>query len=128
LLTEAQTVRTGDVWWCLRHWADVLSDMSVYHRLSPVAVAELDPPTLFGLAVRLVHYGGVVQAVALAAHRRERGAVSAAPTAPVVPTDPTPDQVRAMRDAARRRKFDPSKYGEHKHVGLDEFMGVASRG
>lgn len=115
----------------MRHQDDARSDLSATHRLRWHEALALDGDEFGSLLVRLVHYPGAVQDAALKAFRAARptpgaeSAPSAAPTGPLV--DPTPDQVRALRDAARRKKFGP-EYGEHKHVGLDELMQEASKG
>lgn len=116
--------------WLLKNWDVVLSDFSVFHRMSRVDAEALPADELFDRAMLLLFYTGAVQATAVRAFRREEAAAPRAvqgQRTDVVPTDPTAEQVRAMRDEARRRKFG-AKYGEHKHVSLDEFMGVASGG
>lgn len=131
-MSEARRRWDLDLWWVVvRHQGDARSDLSAVHHLRWDEVLELPADEFGGLVSRLMHYPGAVQATALAAYRKSKGEVADQAPAPEesgVPVDPTPEQVRAMRDAARRRKFDPAKYGEHKHVGIDQFMTEASRG
>lgn len=126
----------GDLWWIAAlHWADLCSDFSALHHIPREEIALMDGADFGSLAQRLVHYAGAVQAAALKAYRATdapAAAVESAPSSPRapegVPVDPTDAEVQAMRDAARRRRFDPAKYGEHKYVDLDTFMREASRG
>lgn len=66
-------------------------------------------------ARRLVHYDGAVRGVALA-EARERPAERTDPSEPEVLEDPTPEQIRAMRDAARRKRYPAEQFGEMRYV------------
>ena len=45
--------------WVLDHWADIESDMSVFHRIDDVD--QMDAPRFFQLARRLIHYRGALR-------------------------------------------------------------------
>lgn len=114
------------------HWDDVLSDMSAIHRYRRAEALALSPPEFYALAVRLPHYPGAVQSIVrLELGQRAPVAQPSSPAqlsvvsdaAPVsAATDPTEDQVDAMRAQARLKKFPPREYGEHKTVPLDQAM------
>lgn len=117
--------------WLLKNWDLVLSDFSVFHGMRRADVESLPAPELFDSALLLLFYAGAVQTRAVQAYRQEEQqpeprAVESTRTDQVV-ADPTESQVRALRDAARRRKFGP-KYGEHKYVSTEELVGVAGSG
>lgn len=116
----------------MRHQGDARSDLSAIHHLRWSEALSLPGDEFGSLVARLVHYPGAVQATALQAFQRSTTptAAQSVPTAHStsgVPVDPTPEQVRALRDAARRKKYGP-EYGEHKRVELGEFMREASKG
>jgi hypothetical protein len=122
----------------LAHWDDVLSDFSVLHRLDEDAVNRLTPRQFFPRAIRLVHYQGATRDVAMIGYRKAQGQPTSAPTtevqqaAPAPATtelvDPTPEQIRALRDAARRKRFPADKFGDVAYVSTDEIVKEASRG
>jgi len=115
--------------WMADHWEDVLSDMSAIHRLRRKEALGLTPPEFFSLAVRLPHYAGAVQHLVMR-ELQQRDAAPQAPSSPArlhaVPdgpiTDPTEEQVDAIRERARLKRFNPREYGEHKVVPLDTAM------
>lgn len=119
----------ADLWWvAVRRQGDARSDLSAIHHLRWSDAMAMPGDELGSLLARLVHYPGAVQASALKAYRQSTPAESV-PTAhstSSVPVDPTPEQVRALRDAARRKKYGP-EFGEHKHVDLGAFMAEASK-
>lgn len=131
LLTGARRQWDADLWWvAVLHQGDARSDLSAIHHLRWSEALALDGDEFGALVVRLVHYPGAVQDMAVKAFRAsQQPAGAAAPTSSPdgVPVDPTPEQVKALRDAARRKRFGP-EYGEHKHVGIDELMREAGRG
>lgn len=79
---------------------------------------------MFGFAYRLAdHPGSVARAVA----EQVAGKLATAPTTepPTVDTDGVPqvaslDEVRALRNAARAKRYPAAKYGETKFVSVDE--------
>lgn len=128
----------NDVAWVSAHWEDVLSDFSVLHRIHDEAdVEELTPRQFFPRAFRLVHYQGATRDVALAAQRTAPNAVpeqaqpaSAAATEVQPPTepvhqDPTPEQIKAMRDAARRKRFPADRFGDVSYVSAEDIVREA---
>lgn len=128
----------NDALWVLKHWDDVLSDFSVLHRLDEDEVNRLTPRQFFPRAVRLVHYQGATRDVATTEYRKAQGQPTSVPAAEVQPTtpepatgdliDPTPDQIRALRDAARRKRFPADKFDDVSYVSTDEIVKEASRG
>jgi hypothetical protein len=122
------------VLWVLAHWDDVLSDFSVLHRLDEDAVNRLTPRQFFPRAVRLVHYQGATRDVATTEYRKAQGQPTSAPTTEVQPVttepaatvDPTPEQIRAMRDAARRKRFPADKFGDVSYVSAEDIVKEAS--
>lgn len=128
-----------DALWVLAHWDDVLSDFSVLHRLDEDAVNRLTPREFFPRASRLVHYQGATRDVALIDYRKAQASgTDTTPSQPAAPeqpapttgelVDPTPDQIRALRDAARRKRFPADKFGDVSYVSTDEIVKEASRG
>lgn len=125
----------NDVAWVSAHWDDVLSDFSVLHRIHDEAdVEELTPRQFFPKAFRLVHYQGATRDVSLAkrttaAPEQVQPASAAAtevqPPAEPVHQDPTPDQIKAMRDAARRKRFPADRFGDVSFVSAEDIVREA---
>lgn len=117
------------------HWDDVLSDFSVLHRLDESQVEELTPRQFFPRAFRLVHYQGATRDVAMAARHKgpapEQVQPGSAPTTEVQPTsesvlqDPTAEQIKALRDAARRKRFPKDKFGDVTYVSAEDIVREA---
>jgi hypothetical protein len=120
------------VLWVLAHWDDVLSDFSVLHRLDEDQVNRLTPRQFIPRAVRLVHYQGATRDVATTEYRKAQDQPTSAPAAEAAPTetpalvDPTPEQVRALRDAARRKRFPADKFGDVSYVSAEDIVREAS--
>ena len=76
-----------------------------------------------------MHYDGAVRAVALAEAREQQPPVN--PGAALVEentlTDPTPEQIRAMRDAARRKRYPADRFGEVRYVSEHDIVREAGR-
>jgi hypothetical protein len=125
-----------DLVWLVAHWDDVVSDMSVFHRVDDVR--SIPPAKLFMLADRLGAYRGAVhsaitrEAQAAADGPRAAPAPASTPGAPAavqaVAEVTSLDEVKRLRAAARLKRYPPDKYGEHKVVPLEELMGEVNRG
>lgn len=114
--------------WVADHWDDVMSDLSVFHRIEPEEVDLLTARQFWPRVRRLMHYSGAVFAVAMAEARDgeqqpvvDRREEDPAPD-PDVLHDPTPAQVRALRDRARRKRFPEAQYGEMRYVNDEEIV------
>ncbi len=61
--------KAGRVLWILDHWEDVVSDLSVFHRVDPAdpdaAVARWSSQRFFSIVQRLPHYRGTLRDVVL---------------------------------------------------------------
>lgn len=125
-----------DLVWLVAHWDDVVSDMSVFHRVDDVRTLPL--PRLFAMADRLGAYQGAVHAaIALEARQAADGpkrvpASTSTPGAPAA-AQPVPEvtslaEVKRLRAAARLKRFPPDKFGEHKMVDLDDLMAEVNGG
>lgn len=97
--------------------------MSAFHRIEPENVESMTAMTFWPRARRLVHYDGAVRSVAMieareqAAAQHHPGENYATPSAqPETIADPTPEQIRAMRDAARRKRYPAETFGETRYV------------
>lgn len=114
------------------HWDDVLSDWSAIHRKDPVDIASLSTQEFWPRTLRLLHYQGAVRDLVL--HKRvETGAPAAEASASPQPTatateliDPTPEQIKSLRAAARRKRFPADRYGEVNMVTENEIVREAS--
>lgn len=118
--------------WAAEHWDDVLSDMSVFHRLDEHKIDGLTARQFWPRVRRLIHYNGAVLGVAMAEARettpQTEGKIEAPQAPPAeepVPQDPTPEQIRVMRDAARRRRYPAAQYGETRYVSDQEIVRKA---
>lgn len=111
----------------------MLSDLSVFHRLESDDIEMLTAQQFWPRVRRLMHYNGAVLAVAMAEARESGGPANEPPSSPearqgdepVLVEDPTPEQVRAMRDAARRRRYPEAQYGEMRYVSDQEIVRKA---
>jgi hypothetical protein len=122
-----------DLVFLVEHWDDVVSDMSVFHRVDDVASIPLR--RLFLLADRLVAYEGALRNTVLRQAQRAAEPVNpaTAPAAPAPGAAPVPevtslDEVKRLRAAARLKRFPPDKFGEHKMVDLDDLMAEVNGG
>lgn len=116
-----------DLVWLVAHWDDVVSDMSVFHRVDDVT--SIPTARLFVLADRLGAYQGAVHAaIMLEAQQAANGpkpvpASASTPGAPATAPEVTSlAEVKRLRAAARLKRFPPDKFGEHKMVDLDDLM------
>jgi hypothetical protein len=104
--------------------------MSAFHRVEPKDVESMTAMAFWPRARRLVHYDGAVRSVAMAEVRSRQPALDAGndtPTQqPAVLEDPTPEQVRAMREAARRKRYPAEQFGEVRYVSDHEIVRRAS--
>jgi len=120
------------VCWIADHWDDVMSDWSAIHRTSEAEVEHMTAREFWPRAVRLIHYPGTVREVALHEYRKAQPDQEqpAPPTAtePAEVVDPTPAQIRALRDAARRKRYPADKFGEVKYVTDNDIVREAGRG
>jgi len=120
------------VLWFADHWDDVLSDWSAIHHKDPKDLELMTTREFWPKTLRLVHYQGAVRDVAMAARSvaPAPGAVDDSTTPapqPDVLVDPTPEQIRAMRNAARRKRYPADRFGEMKFVNENEIVREASR-
>lgn len=102
--------------------------MSVFHRVEPDDVETLTAQQFWPRVRRLMHYDGVVRAVALAEVREQQAVpveqLGAQPESGVL-TDPTPEQIKALRDAARRRRYPAAQFGDVRYVSDQEIVRKA---
>lgn len=120
-----------DLVWLVAHWDDVVSDMSVFHRVDDVRTLPL--PRLFLLADRLGAYQGAVHGVIMRQAQQAADGPKAVPASTPASAQPVPevtslDQVKRLRAAARLKRFPPDKFGEHKIVDLDNLMTEVNGG
>jgi hypothetical protein len=121
----------GDVCWVADHWDDVVSDWSAIHRKDPEELEAMTAREFWPRTLRLVHYQGAVRDIATARIREHaeppptEHRTSAPDTAAL--NDPTPEQVRALRDAARRKRYPAEKFGEMKYVTESDIVREAGR-
>jgi len=106
-----------------------MSDMSAFHRVGDEDVETMTARQFWPRVRRLVHYDGAVRSVALAEAREQQPPSERQhehPTQqPSVLEDPTPEQVRAMREAARRKRYPATQYGEIRYVSDQEIVRKA---
>jgi len=122
-----------DLVWLVAHWDDVVSDMSVFHRVDDVAAIPI--ARLFLLADRLGAYRGAVHSAITLEAQRAADTPKTAPAAGSTPEGRTAvpevtslDEVKRLRAAARLKRFPPDKFGEHKIVDLDNLMAEVNGG
>jgi hypothetical protein len=104
-----------------------MSDMSAFHRVGDEDVETMTARQFWPRVRRLVHYDGAVRSVALA-EAREQTQEQQAPAqsqTPELPQDPTPEQVRAMREAARRKRYPAEQFGDIRYVSDQEIVRKA---
>lgn len=103
--------------------------MSAFHRIDPESVEFLTADDFWPRVRRLMHYGGAVRSVAIAEAQASPARPDENYTAPSAGTgelnDPTPEQIRALRDAARRRKYPAAQFGEMRYVSDTEIVRKA---
>jgi hypothetical protein len=118
------------VCWVADHWDDVLSDWSAIHRTDEEQIDSMTAREFWPRTVRLVHYQGATRDVAMTEYRKAQAPQQESETPEPVSAelvDPTPAQIRALRDAARRKRFPAAKFGDTNYVGEDEIVKEASR-
>lgn len=70
-------------------------------------------------AERLVHYQGAMRDISLTQAVAPTAAAAEARSGEL---PSSPDEVRAMREAARRKRYPAASYGDIRHVSLDEAL------
>lgn len=116
--------RCRDLLWLVDRWEDVLSDLSAIHGYRRSEALALSAGQFFPLAERLIHYPGVLREILVAGLRTNElsGPVAQQVHQDQLPApqvqDPTEEEVQAMRDQHRRRRFPSAKFGEHQHADV----------
>lgn len=104
----------------------MLSDLSVFHRIDEEEIDELTARQFWPRVRRLMHYDGAVRGAALMEARREYENRQESPEVRSSDVEePTDAEIRAMRDAARRKRFPEAQYGKVSYVTDQEIVRKA---
>lgn len=120
--------RLTQIWWVSRSLPDVEDDLSVFHRIDDWR--DMEAGLFFRRCHRLENHPGSVASAKIRARLAAQVPAHPAVQDPAVAlaedpeevsaVDPTPEQIRAMWNAARAKKYPPAQYGEAQYVSADE--------